>query len=114
MSFIFKWFIPTWLKRYMIEIDEEKEAREIFYARQSHEIQYKNIMTDLLKSTYKKRKELDFYADSCAINVRLQMVIKNRYNLRSRKQQNQQVEYGRLSNWLTKIDEIRESKKKIK
>lgn len=115
MSFIFKWFAPKWLKRYLTEIDEEKEAREIFYARELHESLYKNCMTELLKVTYNKRKDLDFKAESCAVNIRLKLIILNKkYNLRSMKQKKQQIEYGRLSNWLTKIDKIKEKKEKPK
>lgn len=115
MSFIFKWFLPKWLNRYLKEIDEEKEAREIFYAKELHESLYKNCMTELLKVRQKHKKKLDFQADSCAVNIRLKLMILNKkYNLRSMKQKKQQIEYGRLSNWLTKIDKIKEKSQKPK
>lgn len=115
MSFVFKWFLPKWLNRYLKEIDEEREAREIYYGKEKHEVDYKSVMTELLKVKQNYRKKLDFEADSCAVNVRLKLMILNkRYNLRSMKQKKQQVEYARLSNWLTKIDKIKEQKEKPK
>ena len=87
MNFIFKWFKPSVFKRPLLEINEEKEYREAYYAKTFHEVQYKNTMTELLKKTAKKR-----------------------YKTRSLKQHKQQIEYGRLENWLTKVEKYQQNK----
>lgn len=111
MNFIFKWFMPSVFKRPLLEIDEEKEYRDEYYARTFHEVQYKNTMTELLKVTRNSKNKLDFQAKTVSVHYGLMAVIaKKRYQTRSLKQDKQQIEYGRLSNWLTKVEKYKENK----
>ncbi len=111
MEFIFKWFVPSWLKRPLLEMEYEREYREDYYARELHEVEYKSVMTELLKKTRNRRNKLNFQAKTISVHHGLMAVIAEKRYERSLKQKKHQIEYGRLENWLTKVEKYKDKKK---
>lgn len=113
MSFIFKWFVPLWYREYVEQTDKEKEEREMYYAKEHHEKMMRLIVEELHQNTKNLKRDYDAFAQRISIHYRLIQRIKEKKQERSLKQRKQQTEYGRLENWLTKVEKVKKEKNLI-